>query len=108
MAFCKNCGNQISDQAVMCPMCGTMVSAPVNNTPKATSGNFLWAVLGFFVPLAGLILFIVWKNDRPGDAKMAGIGALVGFILNIITSVLWGVIVGLMEVLLLEGSYYYY
>lgn len=47
-------------------------------------GSFGWAVLGFFIPLVGLILFAVWNNDRKGDAKMAGIGALVGFITTIV------------------------
>jgi uncharacterized protein YqgC (DUF456 family) len=55
-------------------------SEPVNND----KGNFGWAVLGFFIPLVGLILYLVWKNTRPGDAKKAGIGALVGFVVNLI------------------------
>ena len=43
-------------------------------------GNFGWAVLGFFFPLVGFILFLVWNNTKKEDAKYAGIGALVGFI----------------------------
>lgn len=27
-------------------------------------------------PLVGLILWMIWKNDRPGDSGMAGEGAL--------------------------------
>lgn len=42
------------------------------------SGSFGWAVLGFFIPLVGLILWLVWKDTKPKSAKMAGIGALVG------------------------------
>lgn len=42
------------------------------------SGSFGWAVLGFFIPLVGLILWLVWKDSKPNSAKMAGIGALVG------------------------------
>lgn len=111
MAFCKTCGNQISDQAVMCPMCGTMVSAPIPSQarPQRSSGNIGWAILGFFIPLAGLILFLVWRNDRPGDAKMAGIGALIGFVLNIISSV-FSFVIGFLGELAMMGifdSYYY-
>lgn len=47
-------------------------------------GNFGWAVLGFFIPIVGLILFIVWKDERKADSKNAGIGALVGFIIGVI------------------------
>lgn len=42
------------------------------------SGSFGWAVLGFFIPLVGLILWLVWKDTKQKSAKMAGIGALVG------------------------------
>lgn len=38
----------------------------------ADAGSFGWAVLGFFIPLVGLILWMIWKNDRPRDAGMAG------------------------------------
>ncbi len=55
--------------------------APENNNDK---GNIGWAILGFFFPVMGLVLFLVWKNTRYGDAKNAGIGALVGFIVPFI------------------------
>ena len=42
------------------------------------------AILGFFIPIVGWILYFSWKNTKPGDAKMAGIGGTVGFILNLI------------------------
>ncbi len=47
-------------------------------------GSFGWAVLGFFFPLIGLILYLVWSTSRKGDAKKAGIGALVGFLSKVI------------------------
>lgn len=61
----------------------------MNNNQMPTEpakGNFGWAVLGFFIPLAGWILYFVWKNDKPGDANMAGIGGLVGFGVNLLLS----------------------
>ena len=50
------------------------------------TGSFWWGVLGFFFPLIGLILFCVWKNDKPTTAKHCGIGALIGFVLGLIFS----------------------
>lgn len=47
------------------------------------SGSIGWGVLGFFFPIVGLILFLVWKNTKPNSAKVAGIGAIVGFVLNL-------------------------
>lgn len=52
----------------------------------ADAGSFGWAVLGFFIPLVGLILWMIWKNDRLGDAGMAGKGALVSAIINACSS----------------------
>ena len=43
--------------------------------------NFVWGLLGFFVPMAGLILGIVWKDSEPGKAK----AALNGFITYLVT-----------------------
>lgn len=52
------------------------------------------AILSFFIPLAGLIIFLTKKNDRPKTAKVSGIYALVSFILNIVIGVIGGVIGG--------------
>ena len=85
MAFCKNCGAQIDDQAVVCTSCGvsqTTTPAVVDN------GGFGWGVLGCCIPIVGLILFLVWKDTKPKTAKAAGIGALVSTILGVVMYVL--------------------
>lgn len=48
------------------------------------SGNIGWGVLGFFFPIVGLILFLVWRTSKPNCAKIAGIGALIGFCLGLV------------------------
>lgn len=48
------------------------------------SDSFKWAVLGFVVPLAGLILFLVWRRKKPKAATHVGMGALVGTLLFMI------------------------
>ena len=81
MAFCKNCGNQIEDNAATCPNCG----ASQNTTPQVTdNGGFLWGLLGCCIPIVGLVLFLVWKDTKPKTSKATGIGALVGVILMIL------------------------
>ena len=81
MAYCKNCGAQIDDQAVVCTSCGV-----AQNTAPAVvdKGGFGWGLLGWCVPIVGLILFLVWKDTKPKTAKAAGIGALVSTILAIV------------------------
>ena len=89
MAFCKNCGNQIEDNAATCPNCG----ASQNTTPQATdNGGFLWGLLGCCIPIVGLVLFLVWKDTKPKTSKAAGIGALVGVILMILYYILIAVV----------------
>ena len=89
MAFCRNCGAQINDQAVICPQCGVQqkASASVND-----NGSFGWALLGCCVPIAGLILFLIWKDTQPNNAKKAGIGALVSVICGVVFYVLMMII----------------
>ena len=48
------------------------------------SGSFGWAVLGFFIPIVGLVLYLVWKSERPRSAKNAGMGALVSVIMTVL------------------------
>lgn len=57
------------------------------------SGSFGWAVLGFFIPIVGLVLYLVWREQKPLSAKKAGMGALVSVIAGIVLSVLWFIIV---------------
>ena len=57
-------------------------------------GGFLWGLLGCCIPIAGLILFLVWKDTKPKSAKAAGIGALVAVILAVIYYIVAFVIMG--------------
>lgn len=57
------------------------------------SGSFGWAVLGFFIPIVGLVLYLVWREQKPLSAKKAGMGALVSVIAGVVLSVLWFIIV---------------
>ena len=43
-------------------------------------GGFGWGLLGFCIPLVGLILFLVWNTERPKTAKAVGLGALISVV----------------------------
>ena len=110
MKYCTNCGSPCEDNAAFCSNCGARLGEPqqyqppqyqqpVYGTPyqppyrqpaapqKASDGKFIYGLIGFVFPVAGLILWLVLKGDREGDAKRAGRGALisiiVGFVLGI-------------------------
>ena len=85
MAFCKQCGQQIDDNAVVCPNCGAAQQENPQVTPAVVdNGGFGWGLLGFLIPIVGLILFLVWKDTKPLSAQQAGKGALIGFIIGIV------------------------
>ena len=52
----------------------------MENYGEEKKASFWWGVLGFFFPLIGLILYIVWNKTEPEKAKKVGIGALIGFL----------------------------
>lgn len=84
MRYCPNCGKQVDPKAVVCPNCGVALPAPISNENIANvqndTGSIGWAFLGFFIPIVGLILYIVWQNTEPNNAKKAGLGALISVI----------------------------
>ena len=103
--FCKECGTQVPER--FASQIDTMRATATGHQAGAISqqtnggqplaygqanpldtGSFGWAVLGFFVPLAGLILWIVWKADRPNSAKKAGMGALVSVIVSVVITII--------------------
>ncbi len=53
----------------------------MESTPRQPL-NIGYALLGFFLPIVGLILYLVWKPTDPANARAAGIGALVSAIVT--------------------------
>lgn len=92
--FCKKCGKEIKDGELFCPSCGHKVGEDVKEVSSNNGSKFGWGLLGFFIPLAGLILFIVWFNDAENKlkGKAAGIGALISTCSSLLISVIWYVI----------------
>lgn len=86
--YCANCGSEIDDGAVICPKCGVSQKSQV-----VDNGGFGWGLLGFCIPIVGLILFLVWKDSKPKTSKAAGMGALIYVIVvalsYTILSILW-------------------
>lgn len=123
--YCKYCGKEI-ENAAFCPYCGKEQASqeqqasqgersygppppPYGAPPQAPaeqdapSGGF--AVLGFFFPLIGLILYLIWKDTLPLRARSCGKGALIGVIVAVALSIFGTVIVGVLFGSVMGGMY---
>lgn len=99
MKYCPKCGRQLVDEAVVCVSCGCAQSRKWTDK-REDSSSFGWGVLGFFVPLLGLIFYLLWKDTMPKKAKSIGIGAIIGTVISVLASivgcVIYGVLIGIM------------
>lgn len=134
-AFCPNCGNQLgaartqtgyvppTDQVPPASAAKIVTNSAQQGgnaqgnpdvvyvvqqpAPKEDNGSFGWAVLGFFIPLVGLILWLVWKDEKPKSAHQAGMGALVCVICGIVLYLLV-IVFAAMVTTAAVSSYSYY
>lgn len=100
MKFCTKCGKELMDEAVVCPSCGC-AQGTISNVQDSSS--FGYALLGFCIPIVGLILYLIWKDSTPLKAKSAGKGALVSVILSVVFYIIYFVIIAA----IIGGSVYY-
>jgi uncharacterized membrane protein YvbJ len=95
MRKCSNCGASVSETDRFCQYCGSEFgNEKTSNTSFNTygqrmqtaftdikdDGSFVWGLIGFIMPMIGLILYLCWINTKPHNAKAAGIGALIAVI----------------------------
>lgn len=116
--FCPDCGKEMSASEEFCSACGKQRTMPAQGTQPvfqqpvypqmgyvqdAPSGGM--TALGFFFPIVGLILYLVWKDQTPLNAKSAGKGALIGVIVWTVLSVVLAILAYVIP-LLVFYSYY--
>ena len=103
MKYCSKCGKELFDEAVICPNCGCAVDGSVKISTKNDAPNMGFAVLGFFFPIIGFILWLVMKDDTPLKAKSAGKGALIGLVVGVVSSIILSVLYGILISVLIGG-----
>lgn len=81
--YCKNCGKEINDKAVVCVHCGVATGVPVNGgqmnyaDEPASSGLIVLSVL---FPLIGIIMGLVYNSNGKKKAGNTYIkAALISF-----------------------------
>ncbi|MEG0365835.1 MAG: zinc ribbon domain-containing protein [Coprobacillus sp.] len=111
--YCKKCGKQI-EEVNYCPYCGADQTAtqttqneqenqgyqPINQQPyqqqsyqqqsyqgqsyNDDESHIGFAVLSFFIPIVGLVLYLVWNKEYPKKAKSCLNGLIAGVVLYVV------------------------
>ncbi|MBQ9162208.1 MAG: zinc ribbon domain-containing protein [Clostridia bacterium] len=106
--FCHVCGQPVNENAEFCMGCGCAVRpAPKPTDNKNDAPNTGFMVLGFFFPLIGLILYLIYHDNAPLKAKSAGKGALIGVIASVALTVIITVLYAIMLGALIGGFAFY-
>lgn len=90
--YCKNCGRIVDDTSSYCNNCGARLDNTLKADASEDNSSFGFAILGFFIPIVGLILFLIYEGKKPKRAKSAGKGALIGFITKIVLSIIMSIL----------------
>ena len=60
--YCKNCGRAVDDNSLYCYNCGVRLDNTSSENISEDNSSFGFAVLGFFIPIAGFILFLIYED----------------------------------------------
>ena len=94
MKYCTKCGKELMDEAVVCTHCGCATEAWNAKKGKEYTDeiNVGFCVLAAFIPLFGIIYWIVKYQDTPRRAKAYGITAIVSIVASIVSYTIGNII----------------
>ena len=75
--YCRDCGEELKDGAIYCPICGSHQNVVSMNTYDPDTGSLWWAILGFILPPLGLMLWVLWLDNKPKCARMLFVGSVI-------------------------------
>lgn len=89
MKFCRNCGREVREEAVVCIHCGCSIPQPAQ-FKKEEENTDMMAILAFVFsivfPVVGLILSIIARKKLKDSAdKTSKNFALAGLIISIVS-----------------------
>ena len=107
MKYCTHCGGQLDDKAAICIHCGRTLEAakPQNVVSENDSSNTGFAIIGFIIPIVGIILYAVYCSTSPKKAKSALNGAIVGFVVSVVASVIMSILSTVTDIIIWNGLF---
>ena len=77
--YCSQCGKEIEADMKYCPYCGAALNVNGNvDQPEQDAPSLLFAFISFFIPIIGIVLYIVWRKDSPKKAASCLKGIVAG------------------------------
>lgn len=87
--FCKNCGQEIDNNADVCIHCGVATGNNESAFTKKDEPSHLPGIAGCCFPLVGIILYFLWKDEKPKSASLVIKWTLAGLSLGVIAFILY-------------------
>lgn len=78
MKFCRHCGKEVLDEAIICPGCGCSIQVS-NNVNVDNSISIGLVIVSILIPLFGIIYWPINAKTRPKCAEACGIAALISW-----------------------------
>lgn len=95
MKSCLKCGRECADEAVRCPNCGNAM----DNSVSEDRINVGLCILSSFIPLFGIIYWVLKGKETPRKARTCGIVAIVSWVVSFVCSFLFSFAIGLLGVI---------
>lgn len=80
MKYCSHCGKEIDENAEYCIHCGHAVTSSTKDDIPATSLN----IISLFIPIVGLVLYLIYHDKAPRRATAIGKFSLIGVALSLL------------------------
>ena len=104
--YCKNCGKEVNDNAVVCIHCGVAIdNKPATNSLTGESKTGLGALLGIFLGLIGLIIGLCMYPSQSFERKTFMKGWGIAFAISVVVGII--LYVAVIGSVLGAASYYY-
>lgn len=105
--LCPKCNANLVNSTTHCPQCGAEINysgnneAPIQNNVTIDNPSHFAGAVSCCFPIVGLILYFVWKDEKPNSAKVICYWMIGGI-------VIWVVLYALLFIVGLASTTLYY
>ena len=82
--YCHQCGKEINTDSKFCSYCGAQLYQDQVIHQEKDDKSIGYAILSFFIPIVGIIFYVLWKNDFPMRAKSCLKGFIAGIVVYVV------------------------